>query len=66
MALVLPCVKVVGVRCSTHMSNQLRWFEVGKNSSWSREVKRRGRKKKKKKEKTRSWSALQHVSSSPT
>ena len=44
MALVLPCVKVVGVRCPTPMSNQFWWFE-GENGSWSREVKRRRRKK---------------------
>ena len=30
MALVLECVKVVGVRCPTPMLNQFRWFEVGK------------------------------------
>ena len=52
MALVLPCVKVVGVRCPTPMSNQFRWFE-GENGSWSREVKRRRRKERKRRKKER-------------
>ena len=69
----LPCVKVVGIRCPTPNSNQMKGKgeiismveKEGKKAKKKRREKGR-RKEEERKEKRRSWSALQQVGSSPT